>query len=225
MRSDILYLPPITARDLAGDIRAQTRDALAIAGAWLDNAGSSRERLLVAHIWLRDMSLFSEMTAEWNAWVTMEALPSRSCVSRPAANPDVLVELEFTALKPAAERSSDPIERYGLIDGPNRPRMCLGLAYDDWVTVCLVPPDTRSGAADQTVQILELFDQYLSAAGTDKRGIQLAQIWIACLDDFDAVKRQLDKWLVGEHQPAITCMRADMAKPEIAVEIRITAAR
>ncbi|MAP12709.1 MAG: hypothetical protein CMQ61_11725 [Gammaproteobacteria bacterium] len=67
MRSDILYLPPITARDLAGDIRAQTRDALAIAGAWLDNAGASRERLLIAHIWLRDMSLFSEMTAEWNA--------------------------------------------------------------------------------------------------------------------------------------------------------------
>ena len=71
MRSDILYLPPITARDLAGDIRAQTRDALAIAGAWLDTAGQPRTAL-IAHIWLRDMSLFSEMTAEWNDWVTMK---------------------------------------------------------------------------------------------------------------------------------------------------------
>ena len=77
MRSDVLYLPPITARDPSGDIKAQMRDALAVADTWLAQNGSSRSWVLVAHIWLRDMTLFRDMTAVWNDWVRAEALPSR----------------------------------------------------------------------------------------------------------------------------------------------------
>ena len=103
--------------------------------------------------------------------------------------------------------------------------MCLALAFDNWVTVCLVPTDTRACAAVQPCQILALFDDYLSEAGTNKRHIRSLQVWLATLDDYAAVKAQLGLWLDAHSRPAVTCMRADMARPDIAVEIRIIADR
>ena len=74
MRRDITYIPPIRACDLSGDIRAQMRDALDVVDTWLTEEGIQRESLLVTHIWLRDMSLFADMTSVWNDWVLPNAV-------------------------------------------------------------------------------------------------------------------------------------------------------
>ena len=223
MRRDITYIPPIRARDLSGDIRDQMRDALDVVDTWLTEAGIQRESLLIAHIWLRDMSLFADMTSVWNDRVLPNALPSRSCVSRVPTDPDVLVELEFSALQPAPGKPVPAIERYGLVRGPGRPHMCLSIAFDTWFTACLVPADTRPSASHQTRQILERFDSFLSQASTDRSHIRAVQVWLSDLRDFDTVGAQLRLWLGDTCHPSIVCMRADMATPNIAVEIRIIA--
>ena len=58
------------------------RDALDVVDTWLTEAGIQRESLLITHIWLRDMSLFADMTSVWNDWVLPNALALPAAVCR-----------------------------------------------------------------------------------------------------------------------------------------------
>lgn len=52
----------------AGDsVTEQTQDCLARVDALLEKAGSSREQILQAIIWVADMADFAEMNAVWDA--------------------------------------------------------------------------------------------------------------------------------------------------------------
>ena len=64
----------------AGDsVTDQTRDCLARIDALLAEAGSSREHMLQAIVWLADMADFNEMNAVWDAWVPEGHAPARAC--------------------------------------------------------------------------------------------------------------------------------------------------
>ncbi len=58
-------------------VAEQTGDCLARIDALLDQAGSDREHILQATIWLADMADFSEMNAVWDAWVPDGHAPAR----------------------------------------------------------------------------------------------------------------------------------------------------
>jgi enamine deaminase RidA (YjgF/YER057c/UK114 family) len=88
----------ITARDTAGDVVAQTRDILTQIDALLGQAGTSKAKLLTANIWLRDIAQFSAMNSVWDGWVDMQNLPVRATVEARLALPDLLVEIQVTAL-------------------------------------------------------------------------------------------------------------------------------
>ncbi|RDC71262.1 RidA family protein [Rhodovulum sp. 12E13] len=78
-------------------VTEQTRDCLARVDALLAQAGSSRERLLQAVIWLADMSDFDEMNAVWDAWVPEGHAPARACGEARLARPELRVEIIVTA--------------------------------------------------------------------------------------------------------------------------------
>ncbi|MEM7709779.1 MAG: RidA family protein [Pseudomonadota bacterium] len=80
-------------------ITAQTEDMLARVDAHLAEAGSSREHILQAVIWLADMADFAEMNAVWDAWVPEGHTPARACGEAKLATPDFLVEVIITAAK------------------------------------------------------------------------------------------------------------------------------
>lgn len=61
-------------------VAEQTRDILAQIDGLLAEAGSSKEHLLSATIWLTDMSTFSEMNPVWEAWVVPGSTPARATV-------------------------------------------------------------------------------------------------------------------------------------------------
>ncbi|SEK33636.1 Enamine deaminase RidA, house cleaning of reactive enamine intermediates, YjgF/YER057c/UK114 family [Roseovarius nanhaiticus] len=79
------------------DVAEQTRDCLARVDALLAKAGSSREHILQAIVWLADMSDFDAMNEVWDAWVPEGHAPARACGEAKLANADLLVEVIVTA--------------------------------------------------------------------------------------------------------------------------------
>jgi enamine deaminase RidA (YjgF/YER057c/UK114 family) len=78
----------------------QTRDCLARVDLLLAKAGSSRENMLQAVIWLADMADFSEMNEVWDAWVPEGHAPARACGEAKLARTELKVEIIVTAACP-----------------------------------------------------------------------------------------------------------------------------
>jgi enamine deaminase RidA (YjgF/YER057c/UK114 family) len=82
----------------AGDsVTEQTEDCLASVEALLEKAGSSRERILQAIVWLSDMQDFAEMNVVWDAWVPEGHAPARACGEAKLARDVLKVEVIVTA--------------------------------------------------------------------------------------------------------------------------------
>lgn len=82
----------------AGDtVTEQTQDCLARVDALLEQAGSSRDQILQAIIWVADMADFAEMNAVWDAWVPKDHAPARACGEAKLARPELKVEVIVTA--------------------------------------------------------------------------------------------------------------------------------
>ncbi|MEX0969832.1 MAG: RidA family protein [Paracoccaceae bacterium] len=79
------------------DAAAQTRTILAGIDALLSQAGSSKEHILQATIWLSSMDDFAAMNAEWDAWVPAGHAPARATGESALATPDYLVEIIIIA--------------------------------------------------------------------------------------------------------------------------------
>lgn len=75
----------------------QTHDILDKVDALLAQAGSSKERILQAIIWVSDMQYFAEMNGVWDAWVPEGHAPARACGEAKLARPELLVEIIITA--------------------------------------------------------------------------------------------------------------------------------
>ncbi|MGR3722848.1 RidA family protein [Abyssibius alkaniclasticus] len=83
------------------DVAAQTRTILAGIDALLAEAGSSKEHILQATIWLASMDDFAAMNAEWDAWVPAGHAPARATGESALATPDYRVEIIIIAAQAA----------------------------------------------------------------------------------------------------------------------------
>lgn len=57
----------------------QANDCLGRVDTLLKEAGSSREQILQATIWLSDITYFAEFNEIWNNWVPSGHAPARAC--------------------------------------------------------------------------------------------------------------------------------------------------
>lgn len=78
-------------------VAEQTADCLARVEALLQEAGSSKEQMLQAIVWLADMADFAEMNAVWDAWVPEGHAPARACGEARLAREALKVEIIVTA--------------------------------------------------------------------------------------------------------------------------------
>lgn len=78
-------------------VTEQTIECLARVDALLEKAGSSREQMLQAIVWLADMKDFAEMNSVWDAWVPEGHAPARACGEAKLARPELKVEIIVTA--------------------------------------------------------------------------------------------------------------------------------
>ena len=78
-------------------VKRQTEVILAEIDNLLAEAGSDRNKLLSATIWLVSMNDFAEMNSVWDEWVPEGGTPARACVESTLASPDFLVEIAVIA--------------------------------------------------------------------------------------------------------------------------------
>ncbi len=88
-----------------------------------------------------------------------------------------------------------------------------------------VADDPQGDAEQQTREILAKIDDRLESAGTDKSKLLAANVWLTHMSDFRAMNSVWDAWVDPNNPPARACVEARLARPELLVEIMVTAAR
>jgi enamine deaminase RidA (YjgF/YER057c/UK114 family) len=88
-----------------------------------------------------------------------------------------------------------------------------------------IAADASQDIGGQTRQVLAAIDALLVRAGSDKRKILMAQIYLADIADFAGMNAAWDAWVAPGHTPPRATVQAKLARPEWKVEIVVTAAR
>jgi len=96
---DVIYLCGQVADNSEEPIGPQTENMLDKVDALLEQAGSDKEHILSATLYIRDMKDFAGMNEVWDKWVPEGCAPARACVEARMARADLLVEISVTAAK------------------------------------------------------------------------------------------------------------------------------
>ncbi|MER5867478.1 RidA family protein [Kitasatospora sp. NPDC002040] len=87
-----------------------------------------------------------------------------------------------------------------------------------------VAGDLTEGVEGQTRQILASIDRLLGEAGSDKTKVLRAEIFLAEIKDFAEMNLAWDSWVPAGAAPARATVQASLYRPEVLVEIVVTAA-
>ena len=97
IHSGTIYLCGQVAEDASKGIQEQTQTMLDKVDVLLSQAGSDREHILSATIYIKSMNLFSQMNEVWDNWVPKGYAPARACVEASMAREELLVEISLIA--------------------------------------------------------------------------------------------------------------------------------
>lgn len=92
-----VYLAGQVPDDASQDIRGQTAQVLAMVDKLLAEAGTDRARILMAQIFLADLSDYDGMNEVWDDWVPPGDAPPRATVQARLARPEWKIEIVVTA--------------------------------------------------------------------------------------------------------------------------------
>ena len=87
-----------------------------------------------------------------------------------------------------------------------------------------VAENPRQDITGQVQSVLAQVDRLLAEAGSDKRRILSATIYLADMADYGAMNAVWDKWVPQGDTPARATVEARLARPEYKVEIQLVAA-
>jgi len=85
--------------------------------------------------------------------------------------------------------------------------------------------DTSKDIKGQTADVLAQIDALLEHHGTDNTRLLEALIWVKDIKQRGAMNEIWTPWLPKGAAPARACVQADLAAPEILVEIKVTACK
>lgn len=102
LSGDMVILAGQVADTRTLDTAGQTREVLAKIDSLLGEANVTKEQVVSASIWLKDMADFDKMNSAWDAWVPQGHAPARACVESTLAFSDLLVEVQVIAVRPKA---------------------------------------------------------------------------------------------------------------------------
>ncbi len=97
VHNETVYLCGQTHGDVNADVQEQTRVVLKKIEDLLEQAGTSKNKILSTTIYLRDMKDFASMNEIWDAWVEDGNEPARACVEARMARDFILVEMTVVA--------------------------------------------------------------------------------------------------------------------------------
>ena len=118
------------------------------------------------------------------------------------------------------------IMRHEIVD-PSNGRPCISgvVVRGDTVNVRGVTADPVGDIRTQTRQVLQRIDNYLALGGTDKSKLLMAQVWLTDFRLFDDMNAVWNEWVDQENPPVRACLRSELWRPGMLVEIMVTAAR
>lgn len=94
----ILFLSGLTGDNPDEDVQGQTRSILAKIEKYLEAHGSSKDKILTAQIWLKDIDQdFAGMNEVWDSWLPEGTAPTRATGESKLAAPKLLVEIIVSA--------------------------------------------------------------------------------------------------------------------------------
>ncbi|MCK5353993.1 MAG: RidA family protein [Methyloprofundus sp.] len=109
--------------------------------------------------------------------------------------------------------------------GIERRRMSKIVIHNDTIYLCgQVAKDSDADITEQTQTMLDKVDDLLAQAGSDRQHILSATLYIKDMQDFAAMNKVWDDWVIEGYSPARACVQASLARPELLVEISVVAA-
>ncbi|MFQ5961074.1 MAG: RidA family protein [Candidatus Methylomirabilales bacterium] len=118
------------------------------------------------------------------------------------------------------------ITRHGITEATNGlPIISRAVVRGDTVYLCGVTPDPAGDIKAQTKQVLDRIDRLLQTAGTDKSKLLTAQVWLSDMRLFEAHNAVWNAWVDPKNPPVRACVQADLWRPNMFVEIMVTAAK
>jgi enamine deaminase RidA (YjgF/YER057c/UK114 family) len=104
-------------------------------------------------------------------------------------------------------------------------RMSKIVSHNNTIYLCGQVADNSDAAiGPQTENMLAKVDDLLQLAGSDKKHLLSATIYLRDMKDFAAMNTVWDKWVPEGFAPARACVEARMARPDLLVEISVIAA-
>ena len=117
-----------------------------------------------------------------------------------------------------SQAAADPIWRYG--SGPLATRV---VAVGHWVFLAgITAGDTSVGVAEQTRQVLEKIDEYLTLANSDRSRMLSAMIYLSDLSQRPEMIEVWNAWIEDAEPPTLDCIGAQLEGSAV-VEIVVTA--
>lgn len=95
----MVYLGGLVADDFTLDMKGQTRQICAKLDALLEKAGSSRDKIVSAQLFVTDIAAKDAINEAWTEWLDPEILPARATIGvATLGGPNVLIEAVVTAV-------------------------------------------------------------------------------------------------------------------------------
>lgn len=108
----------------------------------------------------------------------------------------------------------------------SNPRLSGAVTFGDLVFLSGQVPGDALDATGQTREVLAKIDTLLAEAGSDKDHLLSATIYLKNItEDFAAMNEVWSAWLSPGQAPSRTTVQAELARPQVLVEITVIAAR
>ncbi len=118
------------------------------------------------------------------------------------------------------------ITHHGITEATNGlPIISRAVVHGDTVFLCGVTPNPVGDIKAQTKQVLDRIDRLLQTAGTNKSKLLTAQVWLSDMTLFDAHNVVWNEWVDPKNPPVRACVQAHLWRPNMLVEIMVTAAK
>mmetsp|Transcript_9883 Transcript_9883/g.15852 ORF Transcript_9883/g.15852 Transcript_9883/m.15852 type:complete len:150 (+) Transcript_9883:63-512(+) len=122
---------------------------------------------------------------------------------------------------PKAHHFSSNITRLGT---DVLPTMSQAVVHNGVVYLSGQVDGTAEDLVGQTKNVLAKIDGYLDEAGTDKSKLLTSTIWLKDIEkDFGAMNEVWNSWIDPENKPVRATTEASLARPNLLVEIQVTA--
>lgn len=105
------------------------------------------------------------------------------------------------------------------------PLMSQAVVHGDTVYCAgMVADDPSADIKGQTQQVLDKIERRLAEVGSDKSRLLSATIWVQDIGDRDPMNEVWVEWIDKTNPPCRACVEAQLARPDLLVEIMVVAA-